>query len=117
MTLFGMAFDDEVFAAPGLTGPEQLFRLRVPRGLNQLEVPIKDSKMEMPIFRSLERSYQGKKVSETATITAQWLREKMKHLGEVAGFALPVGPYCFRRGNGEALDNSSRSLAGLGRRV
>lgn len=52
-------------------------------------------------------------VSNTVTLTTQWLQEKMKHLGEVVGFALPVGPYCFRRGNGEALDNSSLSLARL----
>jgi hypothetical protein len=85
--------------------------------LNQQEVPIKDSKMEMPLFRGLEGSYQGIKVSDTATTTATWLRERMKHLGEVTGFALPVGPYCFRRGNGEALDNSSLSLTKLGRLV
>ena len=113
MLFFGLAFADEVFAAPGLNGPEQLFQLRVPPGLNQQEVPIKESKLDLPLFRGLEGSYQGIKVSDTATITAKWLRERMKHLGEVTGFALPVGPYCFRRGNGEALDNSSLSLPKL----
>ena len=54
------------------------------------------------------------KVSDTATITDKWLRERMKHLSEVTSFALPVGLYCFRRGNGEALDNSSLSPAELG---
>lgn len=53
------------------------------------------------------------KVSNTATLTTHWLRERMKHLGEITGFALPVGLYCFRRGNGEALDNSSSSLRKL----
>ena len=115
--LFGLAFDDEVFAAPDLTGPGPLFQLRVPPGLNQLELPMKDSKMGMPIFRSLERSYEGMKVSKTATLTSQWLRESLKHLGEVTGFLFPVGPYCFRRGNGEALDNSSSSLPKLARVV
>ena len=113
--LLSLAFADEALA--GLTGPEQLFELRVRPGLNQQEVPIKNSKMETPLFRSLKRSYRGSEVSDTATITDKWLRERMKHLGEVTGFALPVGPYCFRRGNGEALDNSSLSLAELGRQV
>lgn len=70
VTLFGLAFDDEVFKALSLTGPKELFQLRVPPGLNQLEVLVKDSKIGIPIFRSLERSYQGKQISETATITA-----------------------------------------------
>ena len=90
-----------------------LFQLRVPPGLNQLEVPIKNSKMEMPLFRSLERSHRGNEVSDTTKITDKWLRERMKYLGEVTGFALPVGHTCFRRGNGEALDSSSMYLAGL----
>jgi hypothetical protein len=115
--LLSLAFADGAFAAPDLTGPKELFELRVPPGLNQLEVPIKNSKMETPLFRSLKRSYRGSEVSDTATITDKWLRERMKHIGEVTGFALPVGPYCFRRGNGEALDNSSLSLAELGQQV
>ena len=117
MLFFSLAFADEVFAAPDLTGPEQLFQLRVLPGLNQQELPIRDSKLEMPLFRGLEGSYQGIKVSDTATITATWLRERMKYLGEVTGFKLPVGPYCFRRGNGEALNNSSLSLTKRGRLV
>jgi hypothetical protein len=112
--LLSLAFADGAFAAPELTEPEQLFQLRVPPGLNQLEVPIENSKMEMPLFRSLQRSHHGNEVSDSTTITDKWLRERMKHLGEVTGFSLPVGPYCFRRGNGEALDSSSMYLGGLG---
>ena len=115
--LLSLAFADGAFAAPDLTGPKELFQLRVPPGLNQLEVPIKNSKMEMPLFRSLGRSHCGKEVSSTTTITDKWLRERMKHLGDVTGFKLPVGPYCFRRGNGEALDSSSMYFAGLRRQA
>ena len=111
--LLSLAFADEAFAALDLTGPAELFELRVPPGLKQLEVPIKSSKMEMLLFRSLRASHHGKEVSDSATITDQWLRERTKHLGDVTGFKLPVGPYCFRRGNGEAIDSSSKSFAGL----
>lgn len=109
--LLSLAFANEALA--GLTSPEQLFQLRVPPALNQQEVLIKNSKMEMPLFRSLKRSHRGNEVSDTATITDKWLRERIKYLGEVTGFELPVGPYCFRRGNGEALDSSSMCFAGL----
>ena len=34
-------------------------------------------------------------------------RPQMITLGSVTGMELPTGPYTFRRGNGEALDNSS----------
>ena len=37
--LLSLLFADGAFAASGLTGPEQLFRLRVPDGLNQQELP------------------------------------------------------------------------------
>ena len=110
IVLLGLVFADKAFAAPGLTGPDQLFRLRVPAGLNQQELPIKNSMSEVPLFRRLMRSHYGIEVSDTAAATDKWLRERMKHLGEVTGFALPVGPYCFRRGNGEALDSSSAFL-------
>lgn len=108
--LLSLVFADGAFAASGLTGPEQLFRLRVPEGLNQQELPIKDSMTGVPIFRRLERTVHGVGVSPSAAATDNWLRERLATLGAVTGFALPVGPYCFRRGNGEALDNSSMSL-------
>ena len=114
--LLTLLFADQAFAAPGLTGPEELFRLRVPLGLNQQPVPIKDSKCGIPIFRRLEADVYGLQVSSTAAATDNWLRGQLVNLGEVTGFELPVGPYCFRRGNGEALDSSSKSLLHLGRR-
>lgn len=38
------------------------------------------------------------------------LRERMKQLGKLTGIKLLLGPYCFRRGHGEALNSSSESL-------
>lgn len=111
--LLNLTVADRAFAVLDLTEPEQLFRLRVPPGLNELEVPIKNLMMEMPLFRSWKRSHRGNEVSDTTKLTNKWIRERMKYLGEVTGFVLPVGPYCFRRGNGEALDSSSMYLAGL----
>ena len=107
--LLSLVFTDGAFAASGLTGPEQLFRLRVPAGLNQQELPIKDSMIGVPLFRRLENTVHGLQVSPVAAATDNWLRGRMETLGAVTGFELPVGPYCFRRGNGEALDSSSTS--------
>jgi len=103
-------FADGAFAASGLTGPEKLFLLRVPAGLNQQELPIENSMIGVPIFRRLESTVKGVRVSSTAAATDNWLRGRLATLGVITGFELPVGPYCFRRGNGEALDSSSTSL-------
>ena len=107
--LLGLAFSDQAFAAPDLTSPEQLFGLRV--GSNQLElpIPINHTKAEMPLFRRLKSTVHGVRVSPVDAVTDNWLRESKARLGAVTGFELPVGPYCFRRGAGEALDSSSAS--------
>jgi hypothetical protein len=107
--LLSLAFADEAFASTDLTGPEELFRLRVLPDSGEQRLPIKDEMAEVPLFRRLERTVQGFQVSEDAGATDTWLRESMAKLGAITGFELPVGPYCFRRGAGEALDNSSAS--------
>ena len=38
----------------------------------------------------------------------------MTNLGIITGMELPTGPYTFRRGNGQALDNSSKSTMIVG---
>ena len=106
--LLSLVFTNEAFAAPALCGPEQLFRLRVLPGLNQQELPIKESMSGVPLFRRLETTVYGLHVSPTAAATDNWLRGTLATLGVAIGFELTVRPYCFRRGNGEALDNSSK---------
>ena len=105
--LLSLVFADGAFAADGLRGPEQIFRLRVRNGLNQQELPIKESMSAVPLFRRLETNVLGLCVSSNAAATDNWLRGALAKLGAVTGFELTVRPYCFRRGNGEALDNSS----------
>ena len=89
----GLLFTDQAFAAPILTDAKQLFRLRVPSGLNQQQIPIKDS---MCVVRSLESTVHGLKVSPSAAATDNWLRGRLANLGDVTGLELPVGPYYFR---------------------
>ncbi|CAK4031768.1 C2H2 finger domain-containing [Lecanosticta acicola] len=104
--LLGLIFADEAFAAPSLVGPEQLFSLRIRRGRNQQELPFKEGIRSMPLFRKVERQVHGLSLSSAAA-TDDWLRKRLCTLSTVTGFEFLVGPYCFRRGNGEALDSSS----------
>ena len=110
--LLGLLFADHAFAAPELTGPEQLFRLRIPDSLNQLVLPTKDSILKQPIFRSTVQTAYGVQICPTKQMTASNLRNSFSKWGQITGFELPLKPYAFRRGNGEALDSSGKSGSG-----
>lgn len=105
--LLGLLFADDAFAVPDLS-PAELFELRIPPGKRELRIPIKQSKAELPLFRRTERTVHGLRVSNDA-VTENWLRERLRRLGTITNFEMPVKPYCFRRGHGEALDSSSSS--------
>lgn len=106
--LLGLLFDDEAFEAPGLIGPEELFRLRIPPTLNQLVLPLKDSLSQVPLFKNSERTMNGFEMSKTKAMPSGSLRTCFTKWGQITGFELPLKPYAFRRGNGEALDSSGK---------
>ncbi|KAK3625377.1 hypothetical protein LTR56_020462 [Elasticomyces elasticus] len=105
IVLLSLMFADKAFESPLLTGPDSLFQLRVPHVLLQLDLPIKESLRTVPVFRAVTQTAYGYEISPTAEATTNWLREQFKRWGTAAGFALKLKPYCFRRGNGEALDS------------
>ena len=72
--LLGLLFADHAFAAPELTGPEQLFRLRIPDSLNQLVLPTKDSMSKQPIFRSTVQTAYGIRICSTKQMRPTNLR-------------------------------------------
>ncbi|KAK4570554.1 hypothetical protein LTR86_002636 [Recurvomyces mirabilis] len=105
--LLGLLFADEAIAVPDLN-PEQLFALRIPPGKRELVIPIEKSKAELPLFRKVEHTTHGLRISRQA-VTENWLRERLHLLGQVAGFEAPVKPYCFRRAHGH-ISASQRNL-------
>ena len=108
LNLLTLIFSDQAFAAPELSSPEQLFRLRIPSGQKQLPVPLKEEMGHIPLFRRSENTVNGIRISNDQALPDRALRPWMVKLGSVTGMELPTGPYTFRRGNGEALDNSSK---------
>jgi len=102
------ATDRACIAASSLTSPEQLFRLRIAPGLKQLRLPLKEEMAERPLFRRCKHTAKGVQMSEEAALADTTLRPQMTNLGSITGMELPTGPYTFRRGNGQALDNSSK---------
>ena len=107
ITMLALLFVDQAFAVSSLTSPEQLFRLRITSGQKQLSVPLKEEMAEMPLFRRCKHTVEGIQITEQA-LADTTLRPQMINLGSITGMELPTGPYTFRRGNGQALDNSSK---------
>lgn len=106
--LLDLAFADSAFAAPDLNSPEQLFGLRIHPEQNQQPVPWKDTKLKVPLFCQSELMVHRVQMSCDQDFPDSTLHPCLKTLGDVTSIEPSVGTYCFRRGNGEALDNSSR---------
>ena len=102
--MLALLFSDNAFAAPDLTGPNQLFRLRVPDMLNQLVLPTKQSLSDRPIFQDTMQTAYGIRMNPSKPLSSSKLRTYFSRWGQITGFELPLKPYAFRRGNGEALD-------------
>ena len=60
------------------------------------------------VFRKLLRTPLGVELSDEH-LPYDFLRTQLRRVGELTNFAFPVGAYCFRRGHGEALNNTSMS--------
>lgn len=107
ITMLALLFADQAFAASSLTSPEQLFRLRIASGQKQLPVPLKEEMAGRPLFRRCKSIVRSVQISEEEALADTTLRPQMTNLGSITGMELPTIPYTFRRGNGQALDNSS----------
>ena len=108
ITMLALLFADQAFAASSLTSPEQLFRLRIAPGQKQLPIPLREEMAERPLFRRCKSTVNSVQISEDKALADTTLRPQMTNLGVITGMELPTGPYTFRRGNGQALDNSSK---------
>jgi hypothetical protein len=64
--LLGMIFDDQAFAAPSLTSPEELSRLNI--AIN-LPLPLKLELANVPVFHRAIRTPQGWAISPTEPLT------------------------------------------------
>jgi hypothetical protein len=51
---------------------------------------------------------KGVQISNEEILANITLRSQMNHLESIIGMELPIDPYIFRRGNGQALDNNNK---------
>ena len=106
-TFLSLAFLSNAFAVTDLTAAA-LYSLKVPPGSGQLLIPWKESMKDVYVFRKLLRTPLGVELSDEH-LPYDFLRTQLRKVGELTNFAFPVGAYCFRRGHGEALNNTSMS--------
>ena len=106
--MLALLFAGQAFAAPSLTSPKQLSRLRIAPGQKQLPVPPKEEMAERPLFRRCKNTVESIQISEEQALADSTLRPQMTNLGSITGMELPTGSYTFRRGKWATLDNSSK---------
>jgi hypothetical protein len=106
VTLLGLIFDDQAFAAPSLTSPERLSELEIEPGRNQLEIPLDPRLYNTPVFRQAIRTLQGWAISPDKPLSYSVLWESMKKLGQLTGFKQVTRPYGLRYGAGKAFNEN-----------
>ena len=103
-----LLFSNQAFAVPSLTSLERLFRLRTSSKQKQLLMSLKKKMTKRSLFRRHGNTVKSIQISDEQALADSILRSQMITLGSIIGMKLLTGSYTFRRGNGQALDNSSR---------
>ncbi|CAN9454731.1 unnamed protein product [Alternaria alternata] len=105
--LLGLLFYDRAFAAYNLTSPEELRRLTIPRGRNELPLHLNHMLDNVPVFRKATRTVHGWDISPHEPLPYSTLLPWVRTLGEVTGFAQVTRPYSLRYAGGKAFNENS----------
>jgi hypothetical protein len=107
--LLGLMFADVAFEAPNLTSAYHLSKLDIRPGTNQLEIRLKPSLANIPVFRKSIRTAHGIEISPDQALTYATLRSVLKAIGVLLGLLHTLRPYCLRYGAGNAFNRSGSS--------
>ena len=89
-----------------LVSADQLLRLYIPDGCNELPLLLDPALDDVPIFRQTERMLQGISISSNRPLLCSTLLPWVKKIGAITGFRQVARPYSLRYGAGKALDSS-----------
>ncbi|KAE8130760.1 hypothetical protein BDV38DRAFT_291355 [Aspergillus pseudotamarii] len=104
--LLGILFHDDAFRVPGIKSMEDLRRLWVEDGRQQMEVPLKRDKAKHYVFCKV-KSVRGKiQIHRDQPISQSTLSRQLKTFGEIAGFKWSLFTHRFRYGGGTILNES-----------
>jgi hypothetical protein len=102
----GILFQDEAFAAPNLKSMEDLRRLYVEGGRQELRLPLKSEKEDHYVFCKVEAKGGKVKVLRKEPISKSTLSRQIAVFGEIAGFLWKLFTHRFRYGGGTVLNKS-----------
>lgn len=102
-----MALYDEVFAAEPLKDVSNIFRAKVPAGKKCLQLKMKRTVLDTPVFREPGRAVDGHRTSPKKPLKwSTWLRY-LRRLGRNSGLEQSFTQYCARRGLVNAVNRKS----------
>ena len=104
-----MLFANDAFLAPNLTSAEQLSKLDIRPGTNQLQIPLKPSMGNIPIFRKSIKTAYGTEISPDEPLPYTTLRPLLIIIGILFGLFHILRPYCLRYGGANAFNQSGTS--------
>ena len=93
-----------------LTSAEQLSKLDIRLGINQLQIPLKPSISNIPIFRKSIGSAYGIEISPDQPLLYTILRPLFKTIGILYRLLYILRPYCLRYRAGNVFNQSGMSI-------
>jgi hypothetical protein len=106
--LLGLLFCDRAFAAYNLVSAEELSRLTIPPGRNELPLRLDQSLDNIPVFRKAVRTLHGWDISPDEPLPYPTLLPWIRTLGEITGFAQVTRPYSLRYAGGKAFNENGK---------
>jgi hypothetical protein len=106
--LLGMLFHDGAFAAYNLTSPEEINKLEIPPGRNELRLHLNQALDNIPVFRKAVRTPDGWAISPTEPLPYSTLLPWIRTLGKITGFAQVARPYSLRYAAGKAFNENGK---------
>ncbi|KAL9119296.1 MAG: hypothetical protein Q9187_004151 [Circinaria calcarea] len=107
--LLSLALSDSVFAAEPLRNISNIFRAEIPSGKKSLQLKIKRSALDTPVFREPGRAADEYRTSPSKPLRSKtWLRY-LTRLGRNSGLEKRLTQYCTRRGLINTINNQAPS--------
>lgn len=106
--LLGILFDDDAFRAPAIKSRNDLRKLWLEDGRQQLQLPLKAEKANHYVFCKVVATRGVVRIIRDQPISSAALGKQYQTLGEIAGFP-NLYTHCNRYGGGSILNQSSKS--------
>ena len=106
MYVMALAFADNAFEND-FTRPEDIYRLVVPPELDCIRLRWKDAWTKTPIFRDVENTANGPRISQTKSLLYPKHRRYFIRLGRTCGFEKTLEFYDLRRASGKELTSEN----------